>query len=125
MYKTLTFSLLLLSMVVHSQNKLDNAITHFKKLWLQTARYPTPSKVYFNRAERIIDLGENEDFKIPLSAHVVYVYDQQYKPAGHGLILSWIDANNVERSFEPLFTSKDACYALIDALVDIRNAIGN
>jgi len=134
--KFLTILLLSQPLAALSQSKLDIAISNLKKLWSESARYPNPSKIYFNKPEKLIDLGKGEGFQIPIDATVIYVYDPVYKPPGHGLKFSWTTPNpnanpslpntkTIERSFELLFKTKDGCYSLIDAIFEIRKAYEN
>ncbi len=119
------------SLTVVAQNRLDVSISNLKKVWNDAALSPTPQKLYFNKVQKLIDIGEGEDFHIPIDSNITYVFETSFSPPKNMLKFSWttidhgpspIGNGTIERSIELPFKSKDACYSIIDAIFDLRKA---
>ncbi len=136
MKKVLLLLFISLSLKGIAQSKLDIAISNFKKLYAENVKPPFNPKIYYNKSERKIDIGlAGSDWQIPLQANVIYKYDTSsiaaYTHSQQVLIFSWEfenkgDEKNAagteEKSIEIVFKTKDACYHIIDAIVEIRQS---
>lgn len=130
MTKLLTILLFSISLNGVSQTELDAAISNLKKIYAENVKPPYQSKIYFNKAQKLIDVGR-PNFQIPITADVVYNLDTSYYPPQNVLVFSWkaeSESNfptqeKIEKSIIIIFKTKDACYDIIDAIVRLRELI--
>ena len=135
MIRFLPILFLLLPFASHSQTKLDTAIFNLKKIYSENVKGPYPKKIFFNKSEKIIDIGLS-GYEIPVSATLKYKYDGVYNPPEHTLVFSWDIPKDKNRppdspqlykgkSVAILFKAKEVCYQIIDIIFDIRTLMAN
>jgi hypothetical protein len=126
--KALTIILLGISLNGFSQSNLDAAISDLKKLYAENVKRMDQKKIYFNKSERLIDVGL-DGYQIPITAHIVYKLDTSFHPAENTLIFRWPSKiserlkklfPDTEDGITIIFKSKDDCYDIIDTIEKIR-----
>ena len=114
-----------------SQSNLDATISNLKKLYAENVKWPSEKKIYFNKSERLIDVGL-DNVQIPINAHIIYKLDTSYHPEENTLIFRWPSKisdklrevfPNTEDGITIIFKSKDSCYQIIDAIEKIRDLL--
>jgi hypothetical protein len=103
----------------------------FKKLYAENVKWPSEKKIYFNKRERLIDIGL-DNVQIPITAHVIYKLDTSYYPEENTLIFRWPSkiSDKLRQVFPDsedgitiIFKSKDACYKIIDGIENIKQLL--
>lgn len=126
--KGLGILLLGISLNGFSQSNLDGAISNLKKLYGENVKWPTNKKIYFNKSERLIDVGM-DNIQIPINARIIYKFDTAYHLSENTLIFKWPSkiSSKLREVFPDsedgiiiIFKSKDACYEIIDAIEKIK-----